>query len=711
MINLDILNPPQKEAVLQTDGPVLVLAGAGSGKTRVLTYRTAFILGTGLAGPENLLILTFTNKAAGEMKTRILDILEADESTNRVRHIPWMGTFHSVCVKILKKYGNALGIDRNFVIYDPGDQTIAIKHAMERARISQKDFNPNAIHNYISFAKNELIDADEYEERSQGYFQNAVAAVYPHYQAILSENNALDFDDLLFKSVKLLQSSKQIRDELQETFRYILVDEYQDTNHAQYVFIKLLADKHRNICCVGDDDQSIYSFRGANIRNILSFEKDFNEAKIIKLEQNYRSTQTILEASYQVISKNVKRKDKKLWTENANGEKIGVYQGFDDEDESNWIVSRAEEFLTTGVSPKEIAVLYRTNSQSRGLEEAFLKAGIAYKIVGGIRFYDRKEIKDIIAYLRVLYNSKDTISFQRVVNVPKRGIGEKTISDYTEEARGRGYSPTEYMDIAENLNVKIKVFAQVIKDLRENLSKKGIVDFMTYLLERTKYLEELKDGSIEAESRIENIQELVNVASKYEGMETHAALESFLEEVGLLEGNGNTDEQSDAITMMTIHAAKGLEFEYVFVCGMEENLFPHSNSLMDPAEMEEERRLAYVAVTRAKHKLFLTHAQKRKYFGQLQRNPKSRFIEDINKELIEDLSPSYLTDSDAWDNKLGQPDYAPKKVNYAVGDEVKHEFFGKGVVDYMDSEIVIIDFGGTHGKKELMIEYAKLLKL
>lgn len=710
MIDLDILNAPQKEAVLQTEGPVLVLAGAGSGKTRVLTYRLAFIIGTGLAGPENLLVLTFTNKAAGEMKTRILDILEADESTNRVRHIPWMGTFHSVCVKILKKYGTAIGIDRNFVIYDPGDQTVAIKHAMDRARISQKDFNPNAIHNYISSAKNELISADDYADRAQGYFQNAVASVYPHYQAILAENNALDFDDLLFKAVQLLQSSKQVREELQEMFRYILVDEYQDTNHAQYIFIKILADKHRNICCVGDDDQSIYSFRGANIRNILSYEKDFHDAKIIKLEQNYRSTQTILEASYQVISKNVKRKDKKLWTENEGGEKIGVYQGFDDEDESAWIVGKAEEFINAKTDPKEIAVLYRTNSQSRGLEEAFLKAGIPYKIVGGIRFYDRKEVKDIIAYLRVLYNPKDAISFQRVVNVPKRGIGEKTISEYIDEARIRGYSPTEYMEVAEDLNVKIKSFASIIKDLKDNISKRSMVDFMGYLLERTRYLEDLKDGTIESESRVENIQELVNVASKYEDLETHAALEAFLEEVGLLEGNNTGEESVDTVTLMTIHAAKGLEFMYVFVCGMEENLFPHSNSLMDPAEMEEERRLAYVAVTRAKQKLFLTYAQKRKHFGQSQRNPKSRFIEDIDPSLIEDLSPSYLTSADAWDAKPGV-EYAPKKANYSVGDEVKHEFFGKGVVDYMDSEIVIIDFGGSHGKKELMIEYAKLIRL
>ncbi len=709
MIDLEILNPPQKEAVLQTQGPVLVLAGAGSGKTRVLTYRTAFILGTGLAGPENLLIMTFTNKAAEEMKHRVVSILSEDKATSGIRNIPWMGTFHSICVKILKKYGNAIGIDRNFVIYDSGDQTVAIKHAMDRARISQKDFNPNAIHNYISSAKNELISASDYEERAQGYFQNAVAAVYPHYQAILSENNALDFDDLLFKTVQLVQQSKVVREELQETFRYILVDEYQDTNHAQYVLIKFLSEKHRNICCVGDDDQSIYSFRGANIRNILSYEKDFPDAKIIKLEQNYRSTQTILEASYQVISKNTKRKDKKLWTENEGGEKIGVYQGFDDEDESRWIVSKAEEFMNKGVSLKEIAVLYRTNSQSRSLEEAFLKAGIPYKIVGGIRFYDRKEIKDIVSYLRVLYNPKDSISFQRVINVPKRGIGDKTSADFVEEARGRGYSPTEYLDVAEKLNPKIKIFADIIQDLKRNLDTRNIVDFMTYLLDRTKYLEEFKDGTIESESRIENIQELVNVASKYEDMQTHAALESFLEEVGLLEGSGNSKDVVDSVTMMTIHAAKGLEFEFVFVCGMEENLFPHSNSLMDSSEMEEERRLAYVAVTRAKNKLFLTHAQKRKYFGQTQRNMKSRFIGDISADLIEDLSPSYLTSADAWSDRGSEA--PPVRANYAVGDEVKHEYFGKGIVDYMDDEIVIVDFGGVYGKKELMIEYAKLTKV
>ncbi len=709
MIDLEILNPPQKEAVLQTDGPVLVLAGAGSGKTRVLTYRTAFILGTGLAGPENLLILTFTNKAAEEMKHRVADILSKEKETSGIRNVPWMGTFHSVCVKILRKYGNAIGVDRNFVIYDSSDQTVAIKHAMDRAKVSQKDFNPNAIHNYISSAKNEMISAADYEDRAQGYFQNAVAAVYPHYQAILSENNALDFDDLLFRTVQLVQQSKSVREVLQDTFRYILVDEYQDTNHAQYMLIKILSDKHRNICCVGDDDQSIYSFRGANIRNILSYEKDFPDSKIIKLEQNYRSTQTILEASYQVISKNTKRKDKKLWTENEGGEKIGIYQGFDDEDESRWIVSRAEEFMEKGTSLKEMAVLYRTNSQSRSLEEAFLKAGIPYRIVGGIRFYDRKEIKDLIAYLRVLYNQKDSISFQRIINVPKRGIGDKTASDFMEDARSHGFSPAEYLESAESLNPKIKVFAEIIHDLKKNLETRSIVDFMTYMLERTRYLDEFKDGTIESESRIENIQELVNVASKYEDMQTSAALEAFLEEVGLLEGNNTSEETLESVTLMTIHAAKGLEFEYVFVCGMEENLFPHSNSLMDSSEMEEERRLAYVAVTRAKKKLFLTHAQKRKYFGQTQRNMKSRFIGDISEDLVEDLSPSFLSSADLWGDSQSP---APKvRASYSTGDEVRHEYFGKGVIDYMDDEIVIVDFGGVYGKKELMIEYAKLTRL
>jgi DNA helicase-2/ATP-dependent DNA helicase PcrA len=713
MINLDILNSPQNAAVTTTEGPVLVLAGAGSGKTRVLTYRIAYILDAGLAGPYNILAMTFTNKAAAEMKERVEKLLSESEIADfdKNKSMPWMGTFHSICVKILRQHGEYVGLGRNFTIYDSIDSLAVVKEAMKRENISIKEFNPHAIRSYISSAKNELITPADYANYAQGYFQQIVASIYPVYQKILRENNAVDFDDLLILVVKLLTENQNVLEYYQNLFRYILVDEYQDTNHAQYVIITKLAEKNRNICCVGDDDQSIYAFRGATIKNILNFEKDYPESVVIKLEQNYRSTKKILEASHNVICKNRGRKEKKLWTENDDGENIILYTAKDQNDEANWIV---EKIKNLGVDFNEIAVLYRTNAQSRSLEEAFLQGGIPYKVVGNVKFYDRKEIKDIISYLKLIYNPKDKQSLERIINVPKRGVGPKTYANLNLSAEKENMGILEYMiNCQGELDGKLKDFAILMETFIAKSKQLNIVDLVNYLLDKSGYVDMLSDGTLENESRIENLKELITVASKFNEMEPFLSLEAFLEEVSLVTEGYDDDEASSKVTLMTIHAAKGLEFLHVFVAGAEENLFPHVNSMMEEKELEEERRLAYVAITRAKNRLYLTHTKSRVYFGQVQNNPLSRFVEDIDSNLLDHETSESVYD---WDSDVS--DYADStesvgwrsEISLNIGDFVKHEYFGKGKVVDLDDSYVRIDFGGVYGVKELMLEYAKLEK-
>jgi DNA helicase-2/ATP-dependent DNA helicase PcrA len=712
MLDMNNLNPPQKKAVQTTDGPLLILAGAGSGKTKVLTYRIAYILEAGLAGSDNILALTFTNKAANEMKERVVRLVT---NSNNLRNDEffWMGTFHSVCVKLLRRHADLVGLGKNFTIYDTLDQVSALKQAMKNADISTKEFNPNAIKKFISSAKNELIDEVTYLDLANGYFQQVVAEVYPYYQKILRKNNAVDFDDLLFLVVKLLEKEPDILAKYQSQFRYILVDEYQDTNHAQYKIVNLLAQKHRNICCVGDDDQSIYAFRGATIHNILTFEKDYPEAEVIKLEQNYRSTKVILDAAYQVISKNSSRKDKRLWTENAQGEPIIIYSGVDEIDEANFIADKILD-LSSNVRLSEIAVLYRTNSQSRSIEEAFLRMGVPYKIVGGIRFYDRKEIKDVLAYLKIIYNPKDESNFVRAVSVPKRGIGPKTLKKLQHFAQVNNVSSVEFLlnnfrDLAEK---KLKNFAELLIEFSENIGNMKLTDFINYILEKSGYIKSLKDGSIENESRLENLKELLSVAQKYDELEGRRAVGAFLEDIALLEDIEQAREDSGAeerVTLMTIHASKGLEFEVVFIAGAEENLFPHANSITNTREIEEERRLAYVAITRAKKKLIVTHARSRMYFGSLHSNPVSRFILDISSDLIENVNPQKELIRDNQNLEGSAESF--NKININEGDKVYHEYFGKGTVIFIDDEIIRVDFGGVHGVKELMLEYAQLQKV
>ncbi|HEC65841.1 MAG TPA: ATP-dependent DNA helicase PcrA [bacterium] len=724
-MNLSKLNPQQLGAVKHTEGPLLILAGAGSGKTSVLTHRIAYLLDQKLAAPEQILAVTFTNKAAGEMKERVAKL--ANRKGSLVR---WIGTFHSVCVRILKTEGHLIGLDQKFTIYDKTDQLSAVKEAMDKLLISKKDFNPNAVLSYISSAKNELVTSEEYPALAQGYFQTTVAKIYPEYQKVLKENNALDFDDLIMKTVQLLQKEKDVLKKYQNLFKYVLVDEYQDTNHAQYLFVLLLAKAHQNLAVVGDDDQSIYKFRGATIKNILNFEKDFPGAKVIKLEQNYRSTQKILDASYGVISQNKKRADKKLWTENDKGESIILFQGMDEKVEAGWVTDRIEELLNSGDKAENITILYRTNAQSRAMEEALLKAGQPYRIIGNVRFYERKEVKDIISYLRTIYNPKDDLSLKRIINVPRRGIGAKSVNQLEEVASSNSHSLVEEIlgleindqtDWEELKGSKssstppaLSKFRNLIIEINAEAAKLVPSELIKFILDKSGYLESLDDGTPENEARTENVYELISVATKYDpgsspGQNPEEGLANFMEEIALVEQETETEGES-GVTLMTVHAAKGLEFDHVFVIGMEEGLFPHSRSYSDVTEMEEERRLAYVAITRAKQNLYLTHTDSRLYFGSRQSNLLSRFVEDIPKELLVkeggDAAPGSTS---GWEDV--EEEEFRSQIELDKGDKVLHPTFGKGEVLYIDDSIIKIAFGGGVGVKELAIEYAVLEKI
>lgn len=710
MVNLSKLNKQQQKAVLHTDGPVLVLAGAGSGKTSVLTHRIAFIIDSGLAGPEEILAMTFTNKAASEMKERIIKLLELSELKTEVRSIPWMGTFHSICVKILRMYGEMVGLGRSFSIFDSSDSEQVVKEAMKNLNISIKEFSPGAVRHYISSAKNELISPMKYETLAQGYFQQTVALVYPEYQKLLREMNAVDFDDLIMLTISLFKENSKINEFFKQQFKYILVDEFQDTNHSQYQLIKLLLGSHNNICCVGDDDQSIYAFRGATIKNILNFEKDFKHTTVIKLEQNYRSTKTILEASYHVISKNKNRKDKRLWTNNADGNKIRVFTATDEIQEAEWIVN---EIIEKKMKLNEVAILYRTNAQSRSLEEAFINAGLAYRIIGGVRFYDRKEIKDMLAYLKIIANTKDNQSLDRIINVPRRGIGKSSEDKLRLLAVEHRVSKVEILlsqDLMQFLSPQLQKLGVLLRDFLNKANILNLTDLIKYIFENTGYKKMLDNDTSESSARIENIKELMTVASGYvdeiDEIDKKKLLLKFLEDVALLESTSEDDAENKKVTLMTIHASKGLEFKNVFVIGMEENLFPHANSFFNEKEMEEERRLAYVAITRAKENLALTHALTRRYFGSIHNNRISRFVNDISADIIERISFDAPSELEQYVEKSDM--HISKSPNLAKGIKVKHEYFGTGEVISADDFCALIDFGDEFGVKELMLEYAKL---
>lgn len=638
---LDSLNPKQQEAVKATHGPVLVVAGAGSGKTRALTHRIAYLISEKNIKPWNILAVTFTNKAAGEMKNRVLKLLKKDQNDT---YLPMVSTFHAACVRILRRHIELLGYENSFVIYDMADQQILVRQILAAMHLNEKQVNPKAVLHYISGAKDQLITPKQYYAYANTNFTQRVAEVYEKYQAALKKNNALDFDDLIMKTVELFQKEKDVLNEYHEKFQFISVDEYQDTNHAQYILTNLLAQKYRNICVIGDADQSIYGFRGANIGNILSFEKDYPEAKVILLEENYRSTQHILDAAHNIIVKNSKRKEKKLWTTRSGGEKITLKTLENEREEAEFVAQTIIEKLRAYESPnhRDFVVLYRTNAQSRLFEEAFLHHGLPYKIVGGIRFYERKEIKDIMAYLRLIQNPNDNVSLLRVINTPARKIGVKTIEilqQYSLQNKISLFQVMERMNYTGKLpDAKIetlKKFVELIRDLQAINKKFPMSGVIKNVFEATEYKKMIDDNTVEGNARLENIYELMNVAAKYDKLEPGMSLTVFLEEVALVADIDHLDEQDNAITLMTVHSAKGLEFPTVFIVGLEEGIFPHSRSLLDHSELEEERRLMYVALTRAKDKLFLTHAKNRMLYGETQSRAASQFLMDIPLELFE----------------------------------------------------------------------------
>ena len=737
----DTLNAEQREAVFHTEGPLLILAGAGSGKTRVLTHRIAYLIEEKGINPWNILAITFTNKAAGEMRERVDDIVGFGSESI------WVSTFHSTCVRILRRHIDRLGYDNNFTIYDSDDQKTLMKDVCKLLQIDTKTYRERTILSAISSAKDELVTPEEYELNAYGDFsKKKIAEAYKEYERQLKANNALDFDDLLVKTVQLFQTQPEILEYYQDRFRYIMVDEYQDTNTVQFKLISLLAAKYKNLCVVGDDDQSIYKFRGANIQNILSFEKEFEHTKVIKLEQNYRSTSTILDAANAVIKNNVGRKAKSLWTENGEGEKIQFRQFDTAYDEAEYIVGDIRERVDNGKAAYcDHAVLYRTNAQSRLFEEKMITANIPYKIVGGVNFYARKEIKDLLAYLKTIDNGKDDLAVRRIINVPKRGIGLTTVNRITEAAQQRGISFYEALcsaDLVPGLGrsiSKLESFAAMIEYFRKEAEHLSITELMKEILTETGYVEEVKaEGEEEAEVRLQNIDEFLNKIAAYEESceEELPTLSGFLEEVALVADIDSLDEESDYVVLMTLHSAKGLEFPYVYLAGMEDGIFPSYMTITadDPTEIEEERRLCYVGITRAKKELAMTCARRRMIRGETQYNKMSRFLKEVPPQLLstgkivekEELElPKQNAYVQAKQSFQAKPFMISKPVqqfgvksgeglSYGVGDRVRHMKFGEGTVTAIteggrDYE-VSVDFDSA-GTKKMFASFAKLQKV
>ncbi len=728
---LEGLNEKQQEAVKATEGPVLILAGAGSGKTSALTRRIAYLIKEKGVRPWNILAVTFTNKAAGEMKNRILKMLPHAE-TDSPANIPTVGTFHSVCSQILRRHIHLLGYENRFTIYDANDQVVLMKEIMRDRHIDEKQLNPKAVLSHISQAKNILMDAEDYAQHAHNLFTEKVAELYKPYQARLAKSQALDFDDLLMKTVLLFERYPELLDEYQERYRYISVDEYQDTNQAQYTLVKLLAAKYRNICVIGDPDQSIYSWRGANMQNILDFEKDYPEALVIKLEQNYRSTSTILDAAHSVIERNMHRKDKRLWTEREGGDKLHILQARDERDEALRVAQFVMEHIRQHERPdyREFAVLYRTNAQSRAIEEAFMRFGIPYKIVGNVKFYLRKEIKDLVAYLRVILNLDDSVSVLRIVNIPARKIGSKTLEEIQAFAIQSDLSIFRAMERASEIPSiaakakTLEAFTVLIRHFQKLSEEFGVAGLIKHVISESGYKEFLlEDKSPEGEARFQNIQELITVADKYEGLEPRSALSTFLEEISLMSDLDQVDEEHNGVTLMTLHSAKGLEFPVVFMTGLEEGVFPHSRSLFEPQELEEERRLMYVGITRAMNKLYLLHAEQRMLFGEFKQNAPSQFLLDIPAELVEGppaqtrshVSAFGPADWEGVDDSRPIPmenDEFFEPVQLVDGDRVRHRSFGEGVVIGVRGGIITVAFKDRKaGIKKLSISLAPLEKI
>lgn len=690
---LDNLNEKQQEAVKETEGAVLVLAGAGSGKTKVLTTRVAYLINEKGVNPRNILAITFTNKAATEMKERISKMVE---NSNKIQ----ISTYHSLGLLFIRENCEKLNYQSNFTILDSEDALTLIKKIMKEKGIDDKAFNPRAIRNAISSAKNELIDAKSYEKYALTEFEKKVYEVYLNYEKRLKLGNSLDFDDLLMLPIILFKNNPDILLKYQDRFEYILIDEYQDTNYAQYMLSKLLSAKYKNIFVVGDIDQSIYAFRGANYKNILNFEKDYPNNKTILLEENYRSTKCILNVANDIIKNNKQRKEKNLWTQNNDGEKITYHKAENEKDEANYVKNEIQKLIDNGVEKSNIAVLYRTNAQSRIIEEELLHHNIPYKVVGSFYFYNRKEIKDLISYLKLIYNPHDDISLLRIINTPKRGIGLKTIENLTLKAISENKSIYEAIDSGKELQ-----FKNIIEKIKQKQEELSLTELIDYILNETGLKQELEnEKTIEAEIRLENLNEFKTVARNFEDKYGIISLDEFLDSISLVSDIEEHKDNKDVITLMTIHSAKGLEFDYVFLMGMEETLFPHRNSLLDSEQIEEERRLCYVAVTRAKKKLYLTNARKRMIFGDISYNPPSRFINEINEEYLEKEETNAPK---TFDKKQ----VINKNEEYQIGEKICHDKYGEGIIISMDSKILTVAFPHPHGIQKLIKGHISIRKV
>lgn len=736
------LNPEQRRAVTTVNGPVLILAGAGSGKTKTLTHRIAYLIAEERVSPHSILAVTFTNKAAAEMKERVASLLAKAEGETHFRVPEFMGTFHSLCVRILRRDIEPLGYSKNFNIIDADDQLGLVKKAMKELEMNPDQIRPRSLLEAISTAKNRQISAERFIGEAGSYFEELVAKVYERYQAMLREQNSLDFDDLIALTVKLFQEYPDVLARYQTLFRYILVDEYQDTNPLQYELVTLLAKVHRNLFVIGDDYQSIYSWRQADIRNILSFEEDYPEAVVITLDQNYRSTQTILDAATSIIENNVNQRHKKLWTEKKEGEQIVLYPAADENDEARFIVDEVRRAKSNGRAYRDAAILYRTNAQSRSVEEALLKAAIPYLIIGGVKFYSRKEIKDVLSYLRLLENPRDALALERLINEPKRGIGAATLGVWIEAARS---ASLDYLAVVPRLREdqvlqekKLKSIESVAElflhwrdslDHETGLTLSALIDVIT---RESGYLETLRDGTTEGEVREENVRELLSVAKKYDALPAREALTRFLEEVALIADTDTLDEGADAVRLMTVHSSKGLEFPLVFLIGLEEGIFPHSRSALSSAELEEERRLMYVGLTRAREKAYLLHADIRTLFGGMQVNPPSRFLSEIPEALVEKreqqtkssaffpsrqkFPQSYYRKKQSSGQATGATEKALREqpitgeTNLRPGDMVEHTQFGSGLVISIDGTLVSVAFKRS-GVKKMMLGVAPLRKI
>lgn len=694
-MNLDYLNDRQKEAVLYGDGPLLILAGAGSGKTSVLTKRVAYLIKERNVSPSNIVAITFTNKAAKEMKERII------KEVGKEGYDIQISTFHSFGLRIIKENYEKLGYEKNFTIIDSDDSLTVVKKILKDMGIDYARFNPKFIKNQISSCKNEMVTPEKYKNLVNDELSDITYKVYKRYQDTLLRNNSLDFDDLLIKPIELFNKYKEVLENYQELFKYVFIDEYQDTNEAQYILSKMISAKYKNICVVGDDAQSIYSWRGANFKNILNFEKDYKNAKVILLEQNYRSTKTILNAANSVIKNNINKKDKNLWTDNETGEKIKYVRTNDEKDEASYVTREIRNLVNNGVSLDDIAVLYRTNAQSRTIEEGFLNSNIPYRIVGAFAFYSRKEIKDLLAYLKLIYNTKDDVSLMRIINYPKRKIGAKTIENLSMDAVLNGTSMFDVISSGKELE-----FKKLILEMKEKSEVLSLTETIDMVLDLSGIKSELEsEHTLEADIRLENLNEFKSITKTFEEESGIASLEDFLNEVSLVSDvNDQKNDDLPKVTLMTIHAVKGLEYKYVFVIGMEENIFPHVNSCEEDGGIEEERRLCYVAITRAKEKLYLVNALRRMLYGKTSVNMPSRFINEIDKDLI-----------DAPEKKMINMKFNKKEAfnddnGLKIGDNVIHDIYGPGVVVNVDKSIATIAFKGQ-GIKKLMKNHKSIKKV